>query len=110
MHEALEIAVLALSPIIPHATHALWAALGHSTALIDEPWMKVDPGALEQSTAEIVVQVNGKLRARITVARDAGEEAVREAALADAHVRKFVGSAPIRKVIVVPGKLVNVVV
>jgi leucyl-tRNA synthetase len=110
MHEALEIAVLALSPIIPHVTHALWRALGHTKALIDEPWTPVDPGALEQSTVEVVVQVNGKLRGRISVPADAGEAALREAALREPHVLKFVGSAPIRKVIVVRGKLVNVVV
>jgi leucyl-tRNA synthetase len=109
MHEALEIAVLALSPIIPHVTHALWRALGHTKALIDEPWTPVDPGALEQSTVEIVVQVNGKLRGRISVPADAGEEALREAALREPHVLKFVGSAPIKKVIVVRGKLVNIV-
>jgi leucyl-tRNA synthetase len=110
MHEALEIAVIALSPIIPHATHAMWQALGHSRALIDEPWPAVDAAALEQSMVEIVVQVNGKLRARITVAAGAGEAEVRAAALADPHVQKFVGTAAVRKVIVVPGKLVNVVV
>ncbi len=109
MHEALEIAVLALSPIIPHVTHALWRALGHARALIDEPWTPVDPGALEQSTVEIVVQVNGKLRGRASVPADAGEEALREAALREPHVLKFVGSAPIKKVIVVRGKLVNIV-
>jgi leucyl-tRNA synthetase len=108
--EALEIAVLSLSPIIPHVTHALWRELGHATALIDEPWMPVDPAALEQSTLELVVQVNGKLRARITVAADADEPTIREAALADPNVRKFVGAAAIRKVIVVPGKLVSIVV
>ncbi|MGC1389040.1 MAG: leucine--tRNA ligase [Steroidobacteraceae bacterium] len=110
MHEALEIAVVTLSPIVPHATHAMWSALGHGRALIDEPWPTVDADALEQATAEIVVQVNGKLRARITVPAEAGEEALREAALADSHVRKFVGAAAVRKVIVVRGKLVNVVV
>ncbi len=110
MHEALEIAVLALSPIVPHVTHALWRALGHTEALIDEPWIAVDPGALEQSTVEVVVQVNGKLRGRISVPADAGEGALREAALREPHVLKFVGSAPIKKVIVVRGKLVNVVV
>jgi leucyl-tRNA synthetase len=110
MHEALEIAVLALSPIIPHVTHALWRELGHSTALIDEPWMAVDSSALAQSTIEVVVQVNGKLRARVTVAADADEKTMREAALADANVRKYIGSAAIRKVIVVAGKLVNIVV
>ncbi len=82
----------------------------HATALIDEPWPAVDPAALEQSTVELVVQVNGKLRARIAVPAEADERTVREAALADPNVQKFVGSAAIRKVIVVPGKLVNVVV
>jgi leucyl-tRNA synthetase len=110
MQEALDIAVLALSPIIPHVTHELWRELGHPTALIDEPWGVVDAAALEQSTVELVVQVNGKLRARISVAADADESTVREAALADPNVRKFTGAAAIRKVVVVPGKLVNVVV
>jgi leucyl-tRNA synthetase len=108
--EALEIAVLSLSPIIPHVTHALWRELGHDTALIDEPWRAVDAGALEQSTLELVVQVNGKLRARITVAADADETTVREAALADPNVQRFVAGAAIRKTIVVPGKLVSIVV
>jgi leucyl-tRNA synthetase len=108
--EALQIAVLALSPIIPHVTHAMWRALGHDTALIDEPWTPVDSAALEQSMIDIVVQVNGKLRARIPVAADADEKMLREAACADAKVRKFIAQAPIRKVIVVPGKLVNIVV
>jgi leucyl-tRNA synthetase len=110
MQEALDIAVLTLSPIIPHVTHAMWRELGHRTALIDETWPAVDTAALEQSTIELVVQVNGKLRARISVAADADERSVRDAALADPNVQKFVGSAAIRKVIVVPGKLVNVVV
>jgi leucyl-tRNA synthetase len=109
-HEALEMAVLALSPIVPHVTHALWRELGHERALIEEPWPQVDAAALERALIEIVVQVNGKLRARITVPADAEEPAVRAAALADAHVQKFIGAGPVRKVIVVPGKLVNVVV
>jgi leucyl-tRNA synthetase len=110
VHEALEIAVLGLSPIIPHATHAMWRGLGHTTALIDEPWMPVDAAALEQASIDIVVQVNGKLRARISVPADADDAAVRAAATADANVKKFIGAAAIRKVIVVPGKLVNVVI
>jgi leucyl-tRNA synthetase len=88
----------------------LWRELGHSTALIDEPWAAVDASALEAATVELVVQVNGKLRARIVVAADADDGAIREAALGDPNVQKFVGSAPIRKVIIVRGKLVNVVV
>jgi leucyl-tRNA synthetase len=108
--EALEIAVLTLSPIIPHVTHALWRGLGCSTALIDEPWREVDAEALQSATVQMVVQVNGKLRAHITVAVDADQGAVRGAALADANVQKFIGSAAVRKVIIVPGKLVNIVV
>ena len=109
-HEALEIAVICLSPIIPHVTHALWRSLGHSTALIDERWPQVDAAALEQSSIQIVVQVNGKLRAHITVPASADDECLRAAAVADPHVQKFIGGAPVRKVIVVRGKLVNVVV
>jgi leucyl-tRNA synthetase len=68
------------------------------------------PAPLEQATHEIVVQVNGKLRGHVTVAAGADEAAVRAAALADPHVQKFIGAGAVRKVIVVPGKLVNVVV
>jgi leucyl-tRNA synthetase len=108
--EALEIAVLGLSPIIPHVTHALWKALGHSRALIDERWMPVDAAALQTSSITLVVQVNGKLRGHITVAAGADEATVRAAALAEPHARKFIGEAAVRKVIIVPGKLVNIVV
>jgi leucyl-tRNA synthetase len=110
VQEGLEIAVLGLGPIIPHVTHALWRALGYAGALIDEPWMAVDAQALHSSTVTIVVQVNGKLRGRISLAADADEDAVRAAALADPNVKKFIGTAKVRKVIIVPGKLVNVVV
>ena len=96
--EALEIAVLALSPIIPHVSHALWRGLGHSTALIDEPWPEVDAQALQSATVQMVVQVNGKLRAHITVAVDADQAAIRSAALADPNVQKFVGTSAVRKV------------
>ena len=92
MQEALEIAVLGLSPIIPHVTHALWRALGHQTALIDEPWMAVDAAALQTSSIAMVVQVNGKLRGHISVAVGADEDTVRAAALADPHVQKFIGA------------------
>jgi leucyl-tRNA synthetase len=108
--EALEIAVLALSPIIPHVTHVLWRELGRSAALIDEPWPEVDAEALRSATVQMVVQVNGKLRAHIDVAVDADHDAIRAAALADLHVQKFIGSAAVRKAIIVPRKLVNIVV
>jgi leucyl-tRNA synthetase len=110
MQEALEVAVIGLSPIVPHVTHALWHALGHSRALIEETWPQVDAAALETSSVEMVVQVNGKLRGRILVAVDADEAAVRAAALADANVQKFIAGAAVRKVIIVPRKLVNIVV
>jgi leucyl-tRNA synthetase len=109
-HEALEIAVLVLSPLIPHVCHALWKELGHETAVVDERWPKVDESALAQDSVEIVVQVNGKLRSRITVPVGADESAVGAAALADEQAKRFIADKPVRKVIVVPGKLVNVVV
>jgi leucyl-tRNA synthetase len=109
-HEAYEIIVMALSPIIPHVTHELWRALGHETALIDERWRAADPAALAREEVELVVQVNGRLRGRVRVASGAADDAVRSAALADENVKRFIGASPVRKVIVVPGKLVNVVV
>jgi leucyl-tRNA synthetase len=108
--EALELVVLMLSPVVPHICHALWRALGHETAAIDERWPLADAEAVIQDTLEIVVQVNGKLRGRISVPASADEETVKQAALSDANVRRFVLDKPIRKVIVVKGKLVNVVV
>ncbi|HYM27471.1 MAG TPA: leucine--tRNA ligase [Steroidobacteraceae bacterium] len=109
-HEALGIAVLVLSPIVPHVCHALWQALGHERAPIDERWPRADAAALAQDTHELVVQVNGKLRGHITVPVDADQAACTAAALANAQVMKFVGAAAVRRVVVVPGKLVNVVI
>src|SRR5438045_8775225 len=108
--EALRIAVLVLAPITPHVCHALWQALGSTTALVDERWPAPDATALAQESCEIVVQVNGKLRGRISVAVNADESAVRAAALAYAQVRRVVADMPVMRVIVEPGKLVNVVV
>ena len=110
MQEALDIVVLALSPVVPHACHALWRELGHATAVVDERWPQVDAAALERETVEVVVQVNGKLRGRVTVPVGAGEDQVREAALADVNVQKFVEGKPVRKFVYVPGKLANLVV
>ena len=108
--ESLDLVVQMLAPIVPHATHVLWKELGHTDALIDRAWPQPDAQALIQDSVEIVVQVNGKLRGRVTVSATAQEAEVREAALADANVRKWMEGKPIRKVIVVKGKLVNVVV
>ncbi len=110
VQEALEIAVMGLSPMIPHVTHVLWRELGHAVALIDEPWRAADAGALLQDEVVMVVQVNGKLRGEIRVAVDADEATVRSAALANADVQRFVAGGTPRKIVVVPRKLVNVVV
>ena len=110
VQEALEIAVIALSPMVPHVCHTLWHELGNSEALIDVRWPAVDAEALAQDAITLVVQVNGKLRGQITVPVEADEATVRAAALAEESVRKFVGESTPKKIVVVPRKLVNVVV
>ena len=110
VQEALESVVLLLAPIIPHVCHTLWRQLGHEEAVIDAAWPVADEAARVSSRVTLVVQVNGKLRARIDVAADASKEAAQEAALNDENVQRFIAGNEIRKVIVVPGKLVNVVV
>ena len=109
-HEALEAVVLMLSPIVPHICHALWEKLGHSTPLIDQSWPQVDESALEMDLIEMVVQVNGKLRARVAVPTEADKVEIEKLAVADANVQRFIDGKDIRKVIVVPGRLVNIVV
>jgi len=109
-HEALEAVVLMLSPIVPHICHALWQQLGHKTPLIDQTWPEVDESALELDLVEMVVQVNGKLRARVSVPVDADKSAIEQLAIADTNVQRFIDGKDIRKVIVVPGRLVNIVV
>ena len=108
--EVLENIVLMLSPIIPHLCHELWRALGHDSLIIDHAWPQVDEDALKQDSIQMVVQVNGKVRGKIEVASDADKEACEQAALANDNVQKFIDGKPLRKVIVVPKKLVNIVV
>jgi leucyl-tRNA synthetase len=113
LREGLGILLRVLYPVVPHITHELWHSLGYRALygdLLDAPWPEVDQHALEQDTMEIVVQVNGKLRGRVNIAVSADAAAAREAALADAQVKKFVGDKPLRRVIFVPGKLLNLVV
>jgi leucyl-tRNA synthetase len=95
---------------VPHICHALWHELGHPDPVIDVSWPTPDAQALTQDAVEIVVQVNGKVRGRVTVPTGANEEQVKAAALADENVQKWVEGKVLRKVIVVPGKLVNIVV
>jgi leucyl-tRNA synthetase len=108
--ETLEIAVLLLSPIVPHICHALWHELGHRSAIIDRPWPAPDPQALAQETVEIVVQVNGKLRARVSVPAGSDRQVALDTALADSGVQRFVSGREVRNVIHVPDKLINLVV
>ncbi len=109
IQEGLETVVLLLAPITPHICHVLWGQLGHAEAVIDARWPSVDESALVQDTLQLVVQVNGKLRGHIDVAASASREDVEAAARANENVLRFTEGLSIRKVIVVPGKLVNIV-
>ena len=109
LQEGLEAVTLLLAPITPHISHALWQALGHGDAVIDAAWPAVDESALVQDTLTLVVQVNGKLRGNIAVPAAASREEVEAAARANENVLRFTEGQTIRKVIVVPGKLVNIV-
>ncbi|MEM7026852.1 MAG: leucine--tRNA ligase [Pseudomonadota bacterium] len=110
MREGIETAVLLLAPIVPHVTDALWQALGHTEALIDTSWPNTDESALEQNEVEIIVQVNGKLRGKIIVAKDANKEDMEKLAIADENAAKHIADKTIKKIIVVPNRLVNIVV
>ncbi|MBT6669192.1 MAG: leucine--tRNA ligase, partial [Gammaproteobacteria bacterium] len=110
MQEALESMALMLSPMVPHLSHQLWELLGHSDAVIDVAWPMVDEGALVKESLQMVVQVNGKLRAKLEVAVSASKEEIEQQALADENVLRFIEEKNVVKVIVVPGKLVNLVV
>ncbi|WP_280541455.1 leucine--tRNA ligase [Chromohalobacter sp. 11-W] len=107
--EALEACVLILAPIVPHACHALWEALGHETPVIDADWPVADEAAMVKDSVELAVQVNGKLRARLDVPAAADKAAVEALALEAENVRRHTEGKTVRKVIVVPGKLVNIV-
>ena len=109
-HEALSYTVLMLSPMLPHICHQLWLELGNKNPVIDAPWPQVDQSALAQDQIEMVVQVNGKLRDKISVAADAATDQIEQAALAADKVQQHIDGKTVRKIIVVPGKLVNVVV
>jgi len=108
--EGVETLVVLLSPFAPHISEEVWAELGRETLVAAEPWPAADPGLVRAEDVEIVVQVNGKLRARLTFPAGTPEDDLREAALADPKIRPQIGGRPVRKVIVVPDRLVNVVV
>ena len=108
-HEALTSAILLLSPIAPHICHALWQALGYSESVAEASWPSVDEQALVRSTITLVLQVNGKVRGKIEVAADISKQDIEKIALADENVKRFIVGNTIRKIIVVPGRLINIV-
>ena len=108
-HEAISILLRFLFPIVPHITQALWNELGYSGELQDAQWPQVDEAALVQDELELVLQVNGKLRGHLRVAAKADRETIEKQAIANPSVQQHVGGKTIRKVVVVPGRLVNIV-
>ncbi|MBI3105045.1 MAG: leucine--tRNA ligase [Candidatus Rokubacteria bacterium] len=106
---AVEATVLLLGPVCPHVTEELWAALGHTESLFKQPWPTPDPEALRRQEVEIVVQVDGRVRGHVTVDVSAAEQEVQDRALADVKVRPWLSGREVAKVVVVPGRLVNVV-
>ena len=107
---AVEPLVLMLAPLAPHMAEELWSRLGHTTSLAHGPFPEADPAYLVEDTVEYPVQVNGKVRGRVVVAADADDDTLKAAAMADEKVQAFLAGAAPRKVIVVPGRLVNLVV
>lgn len=110
IQESLELVVLMLAPITPHISHTLWQALGHNEAVVDACWPEIDEAAMKQDKIELMVQVNGKLRSKIAVAADADQAEVEAVAFAEENVQRFTEGKEVRKVILVPGRLLNIVV
>jgi leucyl-tRNA synthetase len=111
--EGFSILLRVLYPVTPHITHVLWQELGLAAAhgmLLDAPWPRVDPEALRQDEVELVLQVNGKLRGAIRVPAEADRAAIEQTALASEAFARYGAGGAVRKVVVVPGRLVNVVV
>ncbi|MCK5889276.1 MAG: leucine--tRNA ligase [Methylococcales bacterium] len=108
--EVLDTILLMLSPIVPHIAKQLWADLGHKNDIVIAPWPIVDESALEQDSVKIMLQVNGKLRGDIMVSASASKDDIEKIALANENVLRFIDDKPVKKVIVVPNRLVNIVV
>jgi leucyl-tRNA synthetase len=110
LDESLSILLRILSPIAPHVTHYLWRELGFGNDVLTAPWPKHDTAALIEDEVELVVQVNGKKRGDVRVPRGADAKAIEALVLADPAVQRHVSGQPIKKIVVVPGRLVNLVV
>ena len=109
MHEAIQAMVLMLTPIVPHVSHHLWSLIGDGSTVEDALWPTVDESALVEDEKLIIVQINGKVRAKITVAADATQDVVEALAFKEENVTKFTEGKTLRKVIYIPGKLLNIV-
>ena len=107
--ESLSILLRILAPIIPHVVQHLWRDLGYGADILDSGWPEVDESALVRAVVELVVQVNGRLRGRISVPADTDREQIEAAAIGDENVARFITGKDVKKIIIVPGKLVNVV-
>ncbi len=110
VREGLEASVRLLAPIVPHICQALWQALGHQQAVVDAHWPVADENALKRDSLQLMVQVNGKLRSKISVSTSADADEIQAIALADSNVSRFIEGQAMRKFILVPGKLVNIVI
>jgi leucyl-tRNA synthetase len=108
--DVLEKFVLLLAPFAPHLAEELWQALGHTTSLAHEPWPEFDPSLAKEDTVEIAVQINGKVRSKITVPADADQKQLEAAARADARIADLLAGKQVAKVVAVPGRLVSFVV
>jgi len=107
--EAIEAVILLLAPFIPHLAEEMWQMMGHKTSVFAEPWPKFDTAAIKQDTVEIAVQINGKLRARMEVPADLDDAQLQQMVLRDKKIAGYLQNQPIKRVIVVPNKLVNIV-
>jgi leucyl-tRNA synthetase len=110
LHESVSVLLRILAPITPHVGHVLWRDLGYAGDVMDAPWPDVDQAALETDEIDLVLQVNGKLRGHLRVAKSADRTAIEALARMHPAVDKFTNGQPPKKIVVVPGRLVNVVV
>lgn len=109
MGEAIETVLLLLAPFAPHITEELWEFLGNQPSISQQPWPAYDPKLIEEEQILIVVQVDGKLRSRVTLPKDSTDQQVRAAALENGRIKKLIEGRKVERVIVVPKRLVNIV-
>jgi leucyl-tRNA synthetase len=109
LREAVETLLVLLAPFCPHLAEELWSQLGHQESVFRAGWPRVDPAALQRDEVTVVVQVDGKVRSRLTVGVGAPDAEVERQALADARVRPWLTSRQVERVVVVPNRLVNIV-